>query len=94
MRGGDIGISAVRSPVWAWHDPRELEEDGDFDYMDQGRQTFGVRLIPHAGDWRDADVVRRATELNQPPFALIETFHGGRCRNARRSATTAAATSS
>jgi alpha-mannosidase len=77
VRGGDIGISAVRSPVWAWHDPRELEADGDFEYMDQGRQNFLVRLIPHAGDWRAADVVRRAAELNQPPFALIETFHEG-----------------
>jgi alpha-mannosidase len=36
-----------------------------------------VRLVPHAGDWRVADVVRRAAELNQPPFALIETFHDG-----------------
>jgi alpha-mannosidase len=63
--------------VWAWHDPRELEEGGDFEYMDQGRQNFLVRLVPHAGDWRAADVVRRAAELNQPPFALIETFHAG-----------------
>ena len=78
VRGGDIGISAVRSPVWAWHAPRELEQDGDFEYMDLGRQTFLVRLVTHAGDWRDADVVRRAAELNQPPFALIETFHEGR----------------
>ena len=77
VRGGDIGISAVRSPVWAWHDPRELEEGGDFEYMDQGRQSFLVRLVPHGGDWRDAGVVRRAAELNQPPFALIETFHAG-----------------
>jgi alpha-mannosidase len=77
VRGGDIGISAVRSPVWAWHDPRELEDDGDFDYMDLGRQSFLVRLVPHAGDWRAADVVRRAAELNQPPFVLIETFHDG-----------------
>jgi alpha-mannosidase len=46
--------------------------------MDQGRQTFVVRLIPHGGDWRSADVVRLAAELNQPPFALIETFHEGR----------------
>jgi alpha-mannosidase len=77
VRGGDIGISAVRSPVWAWHDPRELEEGGDFEYMDLGRQTFLVRLVPHGGDLRAADVVRRAAELNQPPFALIETFHEG-----------------
>jgi alpha-mannosidase len=77
VRGGDIGISAVRSPVWAWHDPRELEPDGDFEYMDLGRQEFRVRLVPHAGDWRDADVVRLAAELNQPPFALLESYHDG-----------------
>lgn len=77
VRGGDIGISAVRSPVWAWHDPRELEEAGDFEYMDLGRQTFLVRLVPHAGDWRQAGVVRLAAELNQPAFPLLETFHAG-----------------
>lgn len=77
VRGGDIGISAVRSPVWAWHSPRELEDGGDFEYMDQGRQSFLVRLVPHGGDRRDADAVRRAAELNQPAFALIETFHDG-----------------
>ena len=77
VHGGDIGISAVRSPVWAWHAPRELEEDGDFAYMDQGPQTFLVRLVPHDGDWREAGVVRLAAELNQPAFALIETFHPG-----------------
>jgi alpha-mannosidase len=77
VRDGEIGISAVRSPVWAWHDPRELEEGGDFEYMDQGLQSFTVRLVPHDGDWRAAGVVRRAAELNQPPFALIETYHDG-----------------
>jgi alpha-mannosidase len=45
--------------------------------MDQGRQSFLVRLVPHAGDWRAAGVVRLAAELNQPPFALIEGFHTG-----------------
>ena len=77
VRGGDVGISAVRSPVWAWHDPRELEEGGDFAYMDQGRQRFVVRLVPHAGDLDAAAATRLAAELNQPPFALIETFHDG-----------------
>jgi alpha-mannosidase len=77
VRGGNVGISGVRSPVWAWHDPRELEEGGDFEHMDIGRQSFVVRLVPHAGDWRDAGVVRLAAELNQPPYALIETYHDG-----------------
>jgi len=77
VRTGDVGISVVRSPVWAWHDPRELDQEGDFEYMDQGRQSFLVRLVPHAGDWRSAGVVRLAAELNQPAFGLIETFHDG-----------------
>ena len=33
--------------------------------------------MPHAGDWRAAGVARLAAELNQRPFALIETFHDG-----------------
>jgi alpha-mannosidase len=83
VRGGEIGISAVRSPVWAWHDPRELEEDGDFEFMDLGRQDFVVRLVPHGGDWRDAGVVRLAAELNQPAYALIEASHDGPLPQAR-----------
>jgi alpha-mannosidase len=78
VRAGEIGISAVRSPVWAWHDPRELDDpNGDYEFMDQGPQSFRVRLVPHAGDWRAAGVVRLAAELNQAPFALIETYHDG-----------------
>jgi alpha-mannosidase len=75
--GADIGVSAVRSPVWAWHDPRELEPGGDFEYMDQGRQQFRVRLVPHAGDWRDAGIPRLAAELSQPAWAMLESFHDG-----------------
>jgi len=77
VQGGDIGISAVRSPVWAWHEPRELDPDERYEYMDQGRQDFTVRLVPHAGDWREAGVVRLAAELNQPAFALLESSHEG-----------------
>jgi alpha-mannosidase len=77
VRRGEIGVSAVRSPVWAWHDPQTLDEDGDYEYMDQGRQTFTVRVVRHGGDWRTAGVVRLAAELNQPPFALVETYHDG-----------------
>ena len=77
VRSGEIGVSVVRSPVWAWHEPRELEPGGDFEYMDQGRQELTIRLVPHEGDWRSANVVRLAAELNQPPFVLLESFHGG-----------------
>jgi alpha-mannosidase len=75
--GGDIGLTALRSPVYAWHEPKQLDPDGVYEYLDQGRQTFRTLLLPHAGDWRAADPVRRAAELNQPPVTLLETFHDG-----------------
>jgi alpha-mannosidase len=78
VQGGDIGITAARSPVYAWHHPRELDDPtGRYEYLDQGRQEFTYRLVPHAGDWREAGTVRIAAELNQPPFTLIESYHSG-----------------
>jgi alpha-mannosidase len=81
--GGDIGITAARSPVYAWHEPKELEPDERYSFQDQGRQEFTYRLVPHAGDWRDAEVVRRAAELNQPAFTLLESYHAGDLPQAR-----------
>jgi alpha-mannosidase len=72
-----LALTAVRSPAYAWHDPRRLDEDGGYEYLDQGIQRFTYRLQPHGGDWRRAAVVRRAAELNQPVTALIECFHDG-----------------
>jgi alpha-mannosidase len=72
-----LAMTAVRSPVYAWHDPRRLDDDGVYEYLDQGIQRFRYRLQPHGGDWRAAAVVRRAAELNQPVTPLIECFHAG-----------------
>jgi alpha-mannosidase len=77
VRAGRIGMTAARSPVYAWHEPRELDPDEDYSYLDQGAQRFVYRLLPHAGDWRAAGVARAAAELNQPPFALLESCHPG-----------------
>ncbi|MEV4266772.1 glycoside hydrolase family 38 C-terminal domain-containing protein [Kribbella sp. NPDC049584] len=72
-----LAMTAVRSPVYAWHDPRGLDDDGVYSYVDQGIQHFTYRLQPHAADWRAAQVVRRASELGQPLTPLIECFHDG-----------------
>jgi alpha-mannosidase len=72
-----LAMTCVRSPVYAWHDPRQLEPDGVYEYLDQGIQRFRYRLQPHAGDWRIAGVVRNAAVLNQPVTPLIECFHSG-----------------
>ena len=81
--GGDIGITAVRSPVYAWHEPKELDPDEVYNYQDQGRQEFTYRLLPHGGDWREAGVARLAAELNQPAFPLLESYHDGDLPQAR-----------
>jgi alpha-mannosidase len=72
-----LAMTCVRSPVYAWHDPRRLDDDGVYEYLDQGIQKFRYRLQPHAGDWRSAGVVRQAAVLNQPVTPLIECFHRG-----------------
>jgi alpha-mannosidase len=78
VHGGDIGITVARSAVYAWHHPRVLDDPtGRYEYLDQGRQDFVYRLVPHAGDWRAARTVRLAAELNQAPFPLIESYHAG-----------------
>jgi len=76
-RGGNIGVTVARSPVYAWHEPRLLDENGIYEYLDQGRQSFTLRLLPHGGDWRAAGTVRLAAELNQPAFVLLESYHPG-----------------
>src|SRR5882757_7984618 len=78
VSGNDIGVTIARSPVYAWHDPRELSPEETYSYQDQGRQEFRYLLVPHAGDWRAAGLVRRSAELAQPAQAMLESFHDGR----------------
>jgi alpha-mannosidase len=37
---------------------------------DQGLHRFTYSLLPHLGDWREAETVRRAYELNVPVLAI------------------------
>ena len=72
-----IGITAVRSPVYSWHDPRLLDPEGFYSFQDQGIQRFSYELVPHAGDWRAAQPSRRAVLLGAPVRAMLESFHDG-----------------
>jgi alpha-mannosidase len=72
-----IGITATRSPVYSWHDPRVLDPEGIYSYQDQGGQRFSYELVPHAGDWRAAQPARRAILLGSPVRAMLESSHDG-----------------
>ncbi|GAB3915668.1 alpha-mannosidase [Microlunatus endophyticus] len=72
-----IGITAVRSPVYAWHDPYELEPNGIYRFQAQGEQHWRCLLVPHSGNWRTVQPTRRALELGAGPRAMLESFHPG-----------------
>jgi alpha-mannosidase len=72
-----IGLTAVRSPAYAWHEPAELRPGADYAYQDQGRQRFRYLLVPHPGDWREAALALRSAELLCGPRVMLEGSHGG-----------------
>lgn len=75
--GSTLYLTVVRSPIYAHHDPYLPQPDQEYRYMDQGWQSFTYRIIPHAGSWEEAGLVRRGLEMNQPPVALPESYHRG-----------------
>ncbi|MDP9353338.1 MAG: glycosyl hydrolase-related protein, partial [Chloroflexota bacterium] len=76
-RHNELLLTALRSPIYAHHVPFVPDPNGDYTFTDQGVQRFTYTMLPHRGTWRDAVTVRRALELNQPPVALVETYHPG-----------------
>ena len=74
---GDVGVTAVRSPIYAHHEPATPRTDTRYAYQDQGIQRFTLGLLPHRGGWADAGVAREALVINQRPIVLLESFHDG-----------------
>lgn len=74
----DVGLTVLRSPIYAHHMPVQPEPDTRYRYTDQGEQRFRYALFPHAGGWEEAGTVRRAAELNHAPIALLSSYrpHG------------------
>ena len=74
---GDVGVTAVRSPIYAHHEPATPRTDTRYAYQDQGIQRFTLGLLPHRGGWADAGATREALVINQRPIVLLESFHDG-----------------
>ena len=65
-RDGVLFITAVRSPVYAHHDPMTIEPGLPYRTMDQGEQSFILR-IQGAPDFARRDALRMAQHLLRPP---------------------------
>lgn len=74
---GEIGLTVLRSPIYAHHDPLVPDPDAEYSFIDQGIQRFTYALLPHRGRWEDAGTVRVAAELNQTAVCVTETYHAG-----------------
>ena len=75
--GDELGVTAVRSPIYAHHEPTLPREGVRYQFMDQGSQRFTLGLVPHRGGWADGGLTRAAAELNQRPTVLLESYHAG-----------------
>ncbi|MGI8515579.1 MAG: alpha-mannosidase [Acidimicrobiia bacterium] len=77
INGGDPGITAARSPIFAHHEPVIPDPGVMYEFQDQGLQRFSFALLPHRGGWAAAGLTRRGIEFNQQPTALVESSHPG-----------------
>ncbi len=72
-----LGMTVLRSPVYANHDPYKPCADEDYSFIDQGLQHFSYKILPHDGGWEEAGTVKKAALFNQKPVVIIETYHEG-----------------
>jgi alpha-mannosidase len=73
----DIGLTVLRSPIYAHHVPAVPEEGRLYSFQDQGIQRFRYTLYPHRGSWESASTFRRAAEMREPLVGLVGTYHRG-----------------
>lgn len=76
--GSTLRLTALRSPIYAFHEPRQVEPGKLYRYMDQGLHEFRFALVPHESDWRAAGLPAIASLLNAPPVAVETHRHNGR----------------
>lgn len=77
VKGSELRMTVLRSPIYAFHDPRQRIAGVTYRYTDQGEQTFLYALLPHAGpDWM-AETVREGHSLNNPLIQTVEGPHDG-----------------
>jgi len=77
VNNGDIGLTVLRSPIYAQHDPARPDPARQYEYIDQGIQRFHYSLVPHAGNWQSASIPQRAAQFNQQPILYITNSHPG-----------------
>ena len=74
---GDLRMTLLRSPIYCFHDPAQVEPDQEYLLLDQGTQTFRYALLPHVGGWEEAGTAREAHALNNAFVDVFQYPHAG-----------------
>ncbi|WP_148629738.1 alpha-mannosidase [Bacillus sp. E214] len=69
VKHNTLRLSLLRASKWP--DPT----------ADLGNHEFTYSLLPHEGDWREAEVVKRGYELNHPIVCVNASSHSGNLPN-------------
>jgi alpha-mannosidase len=75
--GSELRLSILRSPAYAFHQPRQMAPGVTYHYIDQGEQVVRFRLLPHLGHWEVANPVHASYELHEPLIAWPALPHQG-----------------
>ncbi len=74
---GELRLTILRSPIYAFHRPRQMMPGVRYHYTDQGEQTWHCRLLPHSGDWHTVQPARTAAAFQEPLEARLASAHRG-----------------
>ncbi len=77
VKDGDIRITVFHSTAWSHHNPEVVTEEDHCRYMEQGIHEFKYKLVPHAGDWRQANIPRLGEEFLSLPMLFHTSVHHG-----------------
>jgi alpha-mannosidase len=75
--GNEVRLTLLRSPIYAFHQPRQPFPGVKYQYTDQGAHRFRLALAPHPGSPTSAWTSQPALALNHPcdvvPLPLYPT---------------------
>ena len=73
---GELRLTVANTSIYADHYGQKHRDDRCV-HADMGAQEFRYALVPHDGDWRDANLAHRGERFNRGLPYVVETYHEG-----------------
>jgi alpha-mannosidase len=76
MLDNELQVLVARSPIYADHGGIR-NKDLEYDYLDQGLQTFTYAIKANHGALNKSQIIKRSMEINTVFETVAESYHGG-----------------